>query len=124
MQKFLLLLLSLPLFYASAQKIEGTVYDDEGKVLAFSSILVKGTQQGVTANNHGNFSITLTKGIHTLICRHVGYATQEKTVTIDSISIVVNFSLALQKLVLKEIVIRQGEDFTISRLKPMRLRFI
>ncbi len=82
MQKLLLLILVIPFFTASAQKIEGTVYDNAGKVLPFASVLIKGTQQGVTANTHGNFSFALSPGNYTLVCMHVGYATQEKSITL------------------------------------------
>ena len=110
MQKLLLLIMCFPFFSASAQKIEGTVYDNEGKILPFASVLIKGTQQGVTANSHGNFSFILSPGNYTLICMHVGYASQEKSVTLDSQNIKVNFSLTLQKLVLKEIIIKEGGE--------------
>ncbi len=111
MQKMLLLAsfiisaLTLP-----AQRIEGTVYDDEGKVLPFASVLIKGTQQGVTANAHGNFSIALSPGNYTLVCRHVGYTIQEKSITLNSNNETVDFRLALQKLVLKEIIIKEGDE--------------
>ena len=76
MQKILLLVLCSSVLSASAQKIEGIVYDDEGKILPYASVLIKGTPQGVIANTHGNFSFALPTGNYTLVCMHVGYATQ------------------------------------------------
>jgi hypothetical protein len=111
MQKILVLILCIGNLVASAQKIEGTVYDDEGNILPFASVLIKGTQLGVTANNHGKFSFNLSPGSYTIECRHVGYATREKSITLDSKNVVVDFTLALQQLRLKEIVIKKdGED--------------
>src|SRR6266550_3531489 len=101
MQKLLLLFLYIPVLSASAQKIEGTVYDNEGKVLPFASVLIKGTQHGVIANTRGNFSLALSAGNYTLVCMHVGYATQEKSITLGSKNVIVDFTLILQKLVLK-----------------------
>ena len=86
------------------------MYDNAGNILPFSSILVKGTQQGVTANNQGRFSISLPPGNYTLVCMHVGYATQEKLVAAGVSDVSVQFSLQLQQLILKEVIIKKGED--------------
>jgi hypothetical protein len=111
MRNSLLLLFFMYASTVSAQKIEGNVFDDEGDVLPFSSVLIKGTTQGVTANNKGHFSLTLPNGNYTISCRHVGYATQEKSIVVASNYTVLNFVLALQKLTLKEVIIKMnGED--------------
>ena len=111
MRKSLLLLFFMYASTVSAQKIEGNVFDDEGNVLPFSSVLIKGTTQGVTANNKGHFSLTLPNGNYTISCRHVGYATQEKSFVVSSNYTFLNFVLALQKLTLKEVIIKKnGED--------------
>jgi hypothetical protein len=110
MQKLLVLILYIPLLSASAQKIEGTVFDSEGKVLPFASVLIKGTLQGVTANAHGNFSFALSPGNYTLVCMHVGYTTLEKSIILGSKNVTVDFTLTLQKLVLKEIIIKEGGE--------------
>jgi hypothetical protein len=52
MHKLLSLFFVFSFLTSSAQKIEGTVKDDDGNILPFASILVKGTTHGVTANNH------------------------------------------------------------------------
>jgi hypothetical protein len=110
MQKLLLLILCIPVLSASAQKIEGTVYDSEGKVLPFASVLIKGTQQGVTANTRGNFSFALSPGNYTLVCMHVGYASLEKSITLGTKNVKIDFTLTRQKLVLKEIIIKEGGE--------------
>ncbi len=98
MKKILLLTLCINALSASAQKIEGTVYDDNGKILPFASILIKGTPKGVTANNEGNFSFILHPGIYTLVCHYVGYTSQEKTINLSATDVTVNFNLSIQKL--------------------------
>ncbi|MEO7120579.1 MAG: carboxypeptidase-like regulatory domain-containing protein, partial [Ginsengibacter sp.] len=111
MRKLLFFLLCVRVFNISAQKIEGTVYDEEGKRLPFASVLIKGTPQGVTANNDGRFSFALPAGNYTLVCMHVGYTSEQKNITLVSGDVTVNFNLSQQKLVLKEIIIKQnGED--------------
>src|SRR6185369_692757 len=69
-----------------------------------------GTQQGVIANTRGRFSFSLPPGNYTLVCMHVGYASREKSVTLDSKNISVDFTLAVQNLVLKEIIIKEGGE--------------
>jgi len=111
MQKLLLVLLFIPVITVSAQKIRGTVKDTEGHALPFATILVKGTPLGVTANNRGEYSITLSPGKYSLECRYVGYAPQEKQVTLSNAIETVNFVLPVQQLTLKEVIIkRRGED--------------
>ncbi|HEY9341802.1 MAG TPA: DUF5686 and carboxypeptidase regulatory-like domain-containing protein [Hanamia sp.] len=110
MQKLLLLLFMIPVFTASGQKIEGSVKDEEGNILPFASILVKGTTLGVTANNRGQFSISLAPGNYTLDCRYVGYTSQEKQITLGAANETVNFVLEIQNLTLKEVIITNGGE--------------
>ena len=110
MRKLLFLILLSPFLSASAQKIEGTVYDNEGNVLPFASVLIKGTPQGVSANKEGKYVFTLAAGNYTLICRYVGYTTQERTVTLSSVNVSLNFMLSPQKLTLKEVIINQNSE--------------
>ena len=110
MQKLLLSFLLLSSFAASAQKIHGTVKDEEGNILPFASILVKGTPAGVTANNHGEYSISLSPGKYVLDCRYVGYASLEKEITLGEKDQSVNFVLQVQKLELKEVKVKKGGE--------------
>ncbi|MEO5648268.1 MAG: DUF5686 and carboxypeptidase regulatory-like domain-containing protein [Chitinophagaceae bacterium] len=108
-----LILLFLYFHFSSfihAQKIAGTVFDHNNKIIPFASILVKGTTQGTTANTQGKFSYTLSPGKYTVICQHVGYAKQEKTVTIVDQDIEMVFFLTEQKLQLKEIVVKSNAE--------------
>jgi len=111
MQKLLLVFFILNVFTVSGQKVEGTVKDADGNPLPFGSVLVKGTPMGVTANNQGEYSISLTPGKYTLVCYYVGYTSQEKTVSLTNADQKVNFVLTVQKLTLKEVIIKgNGED--------------
>lgn len=110
MQKLLVLFFLLPVITISAQKIEGIVKDTDGHILPFASILVKGTPVGVTANNKGEFSINLAPGKYTLDCRYVGYQSQEKQINLSLGNETVNFVLAIQRLTLKEIIVKEGGE--------------
>jgi len=83
---------------ARAGRISGTVTDDKGALLAYSSVFVKGTTKGVTANNEGKYSLELDPGNYTLVCQYVGYTRQEKKISVEAGqgTTVVDFRLSLQ----------------------------
>ncbi len=105
---FLLLLIFS--FQSSAQKIFGTVYNDKGELLPYSSITIKGTTSGASANNRARFSIPTGAGTFTIVCQHIGYTTSEKQVSVKATDEELIFVLTEQKLVMKEIVIKSTDE--------------
>ena len=107
MKRYLLLtvLLACCRLFVLAVPVAGTVKDDKGSLLAFASVVVKGGVIGTTANNDGKYILNLPAGNYTLQCMHVGYKMQEKEITVQGQGVEVNFTLLLQELVLKEIVV-------------------
>ncbi len=98
-------------FYpCSAQKIYGIVLDEKGDQLPYSSITVKGTSIGSSANNRAKFSIAISPGSYTIVCQHVGYAAQEKKIDIGKDDMEVLFVLKQQKLNLKEVIVKSGAE--------------
>jgi hypothetical protein len=112
MKKLLLLIILslLTLTYISAQKISGEITDDKGYILPFASVFIKGTTKGTTANNEGKYFINAEVGKQTIICQYVGYQRQEKPITVGAENITLNFSLSVQQLSMKEVVIRPGGE--------------
>ncbi|HNF01540.1 MAG TPA: DUF5686 family protein, partial [Ferruginibacter sp.] len=104
---FLFLLAAVP---ASAQKIYGTVFTATGDLLPFSSITIKGTSIGASANEKGKYSFTVTPGTYVVVCQHVGYKKQESKVTITKNDEEITFILARQDLDMTEVVVKKGED--------------
>lgn len=119
----LLFLLSTggPLF---AQNIQGHIKDEEGHILPFATILVKGTRYGATSNAEGFYNIALRPGTYTIECRYIGYATSEKKIELGDKSLTVNFDLQIQRLQLDEVVITMnGEDPAYEMIrKAIRMR--
>ena len=111
MRKFLLLLcvffLSLKIV---AQKITGTVFNDKGDILPYASITIKGTTFGASANNRAKYVVAVQPGTYTIVCQHIGYATQEKSVTVSNIDAELIFTLQEQKLDLKEVIVNAGGE--------------
>ncbi len=92
-----------------AQRLYGTVFNERGDLLPFSSITVKGTSIGASANNMARYSFNLSPGKYTLVCQHIGYATQEKQVELNG-ETELTFILKEQKLVMKEVVVKSGAE--------------
>lgn len=104
---FLFLLASVP---ASAQKIYGTVFTTQGDLLPFASITIKGTSIGASANEKAKFSFAVAPGTYTVVCQHIGYKKEEKSITVTKGDQEITFLLNNLQLDLAEVVVKQGED--------------
>lgn len=106
MRKLLTVLLCI--FFAVSQlaaqnkTITGKVTDAEGKPIPGVSVQIKGTKQGVSANDAGIYTISVPSTATTLIISGVGYATQEVKIGTNS---VLNVSLVLVDRSLDEVVV-------------------
>lgn len=110
MHKLILVILLFISLHSSAQKIFGTVYNEKGDILPYSSITIKGTSIGSSSNNRAKFAIPVSPGTYTVVCQHIGYAAKEITMTIGSEDKEAFFVLAEQKLVMKEVIIRSKSE--------------
>jgi TonB-linked SusC/RagA family outer membrane protein len=72
-------------FSVQAQSISGTVTDENGVPLPGATVLVEGTQNGVSTDFDGNYSISASSG-DSLVFSFVGYSTQ--TIAVGSSSTV------------------------------------
>lgn len=98
-------------FIVSAQQVSGVVTDDHGEILPNASIIVQGTTHGTNANSEGEFFLHFRNpGKYVLICQHVGYKRDLKTITITDKDIVQNFTLSQLDFTLEEIIVRSGEN--------------
>jgi hypothetical protein len=86
------------------------VYNDKGDLLTYSSITIKGTTIGASANNRARFSINIAPGKYTVVCQHIGYATKEKEVVVNTEDVEVSFVLTEQKLVMKEVIVKSDAE--------------
>lgn len=111
MLRYLFLLLTFvvtPFLFAG--KITGKISSTEGDLLAFSSVSVKGQNISTSANNQGIYFLELPSGTYTIVCRHVGYERQEKTIVVSNGEQELNFVLREQQLNLKEVVVKAGAE--------------
>ncbi len=112
MSKICFSLLALFLYIVTnASTVSGIISSGkENKPLAFSSILVKGTTKGVSANKNGFYSITLEQGEFTLVCQFIGFNTIEKKIKLTNVDLVVDFDLEPRQYNLKDIVVKSGGE--------------
>ena len=69
-----------------AAQVTGRVTDEKGEGLPGATVLVKGTNNGVSTNANGQFSLDVPVGT-TLVISSVGYATQEVPVTSATVNV-------------------------------------
>lgn len=112
MNKFLLLVSFMLIGTClHAGVISGTIRAaSDNNPLPFSSILVKGTAKGVSANSKGFYSIQLEPGEYVLVCQFIGYGSVEKKMTIGNEAMTIDFSLAPQNYSLKSVEVKSGGE--------------
>ncbi len=72
---------------AQAQKITGKITDaTTSKAIAAASVIVKGTRNGTSSNNEGNFSLSAKRG-DVIIVSATGYANKQVQVEADNMNI-------------------------------------
>lgn len=98
--------------------IKGTVLDENGAPLAFTTIFVKQTGSGTTTNLNGNYEMALPPGQYEVVFQFLGYETFVKQVVIDNTFVEVNVTLKTQATVLQTVTVKSGTEdpaYTIMR---------
>ncbi len=93
-----------------ATGISGTIKEKNGAILPYSSVLVKGTTQGVSANEKGFYTINLTPGEYTLVCQYIGHKAEEKKIKLSRTDLILNFELEQQQYALNDVVVKSGGE--------------
>ncbi|MBX2960930.1 MAG: carboxypeptidase-like regulatory domain-containing protein [Cyclobacteriaceae bacterium] len=103
--------------FVMAGGVRGTITDNDGTVLPYTTIYVKETGTGTVSNQQGFYEIQLPVGTYTLIFQYVGYETQQQSISIGSTFQVLNIVLKPQVIVLQNVTISGKEDpaYTIMR---------
>lgn len=107
-----LLLLLAATSAAIAGKISGKIIDEDGDVLAFASVIVKGTTIGTSANAQGIYTLNLPEGKYQLVAQYIGYKQSFFSINIGANETIEhNFTLSIQGYDLKDVVVKSnGED--------------
>lgn len=78
----ILLLLLFPCFaFSQTRQVTGRITDEKGNPVPLASVLLKGSPTGVSADENGRFTITVTGSNPTLVISYTGFATKEVKIT-------------------------------------------
>jgi hypothetical protein len=96
---------------AIAQLVKGLVTDKNGKPVAYASVYVKGGKEGTTTNPDGKYQFELSAGNYTLVCAHISFNRQERSLTVAAgKDHLLDFSLADKQVELGEVVVKAGAE--------------
>ena len=106
---FILLLFINSTLYGGV--ISGSIKSKQnGSPLSFSSVLIKGTTKGVTANNKGFYTISLEPGNYTLVYQYIGYQSYEQSVSVTNVDQTIHIQLTQQDYNLNEVIVKSGGE--------------
>jgi outer membrane receptor for ferrienterochelin and colicin len=101
------LLIGLSLY--AQTRVQGSVKDKRGRIIAGANISIKGSYDGTTSDSAGNFSFkTYEKGAVMLVANNIGFKMEEVPVTIGKDTLVVDFLLKEDINELSAVVITAG----------------
>jgi hypothetical protein len=110
-------MLCLSTLLASAQQkftINGYVRDStNGESLTGANVYVKGSLQGVQANNYGYYAISLPEGEYTIVCSFLGFIEQEHRIKLDA-SKQLNLSMLPRAYQAQEVVITERKSHNVQ----------
>ena len=97
---------------ASAQQtytVKGRVIDKKGEGLPFATVYIKGTTNGTSTNDNGNYFLQLKAGTYELVFQFIGYQALTKQVTVNA-PLTLNVTLEPEVLKLKEITVTAKDE--------------
>ena len=108
---WVILLLVLPIFvYSQTRQITGTIRDANGQPVPLATIQQKGTQNAVTAEMNGTFSITVTGNNPVLVISSASFETVEYPLgTGNTVDISLSASGSLSEVVVTALGIKRSE---------------
>lgn len=109
---------SLPLMLRTAAWISGKISSEDGRELAFASVMIEGTREGTVADSNGCFTLSLKKNVRYLTVSAAGYISKEVPLT-DSIvnsraDIVLTRENPLQPVVVQSMVSTRKGSYTVG----------
>jgi len=108
LRNLLFVLISFIAFTASAQQyiLSGRVTDQQGHPISFTSVYIKSSTYGTTANESGRYQFKLNPGTYSVIYRFIGYKERIEQVTITDHDVVSNIRMEEQVFELNAVVVQ------------------
>jgi TonB-linked SusC/RagA family outer membrane protein len=108
----LLLVLAVQISFAQEKKVSGTVSDNEGLPLPGATVVILGTNSGVSTDFDGNYSIIASTG-DVLVFSYVGYTTQRMKIGENSmINVVLSADTSLDEVVVVAFGTKTRDELT------------
>jgi TonB-linked SusC/RagA family outer membrane protein len=127
MRKFVSMLTVLMLFctlaFGQTRTITGTVKDENGNPLPFATITEAGTKNGTTADEKGNFSLTI-KEKSRLSISATGHRPQTINVSGNTVNLILSREGNLQEVVVTSLGIRRTDKslgYSVGKVAPEAL---
>ncbi|MGL4583061.1 MAG: carboxypeptidase-like regulatory domain-containing protein, partial [Flavobacterium sp.] len=94
-------------FYGQKAEIKGKLTDETTlDPLAYATVVIKNSTNGVNTDLDGNYSISVEAGTYTIQFQYMGYITQEKTITLAKKETkTINVALASEHIELEGVVV-------------------
>ena len=89
--------------------VKGRVIDQKGEGLPFATVYIKGTTNGTTTNDNGDYFLPLKQGNYELVFQFIGYRATTKQVNVTS-ALTLNVTLEPEVLKLKEITVTANDE--------------
>jgi len=95
------------------QSISGTI-SSEDKPLVGANIVIEGSDIGTVSSVDGAFSVEVPAGEHNVVASFIGYSSTTKVVVVDSIDVVVDFSLGIDAIAMTalEVLASRADETT------------
>ncbi|MBL0049895.1 MAG: carboxypeptidase-like regulatory domain-containing protein [Bacteroidetes bacterium] len=96
--------------FSQVTRVSGRVFDSETKEpLPFVNIVFKGTRIGTTSDFDGNFLLTTSEKVDSILFSYIGYIPKSKAVK-RGLAQEIKVELSVNAVALKEVVIKPGEN--------------
>lgn len=122
----ILLLITGTKIHAQVAKVAGKITDATTGEPLIGANIVYAQGKGTSADLDGNYVLTLEPGAYTLSCSFVGYLPIEKSITVTSKSLEVNFALSVKELreveVVSDIAIARETPVAFSNISPLNIQ--
>ncbi len=112
MKKFFSILFFIFLFcsLAKAQGIKGTVIDQDGTPLPYTTIFVKETGSGSVTNQVGKYEVKLAPGTYSISFQFLGYKSEQISITINNEMVTRDIVLQKQAYALEALEVDGGKE--------------
>ncbi len=106
----IILFILLPVYPLLAGKVEGTITNQKGELLAFCNVYVNNSQFACASNENGFYSLYLPEGNFTITFQYIGYKKKEVSILSGPSPLTLNITLEEDLKELEEIVVRSDKE--------------